>query len=97
MADHRFCCVDGDIFHVTLKNTLDSNEFAKIASWGRCRMGIDVIDLFFRDACVFDSESHAFSYASAIFSWAGDMIGITVDSTAEIFAIDRRSTSKGMF
>src|SRR5208283_182797 len=77
------------------KYGLDSRSFQLISVFGRCTMGVYVINLFRHKACIFQRGFHATSSTFAAGSGCGDMISVARHSVPGNFSVNFRLPRKG--
>src|SRR3989344_1400636 len=96
VAGHRFRAVYLDFGGMRTEYFQHSLYFAEIAGERRCRMGIDVVDFFFRDASVPNGLLNTSRNSLAVFARGSHVIGVAVDRAAQILGINGSASCKGV-
>jgi hypothetical protein len=97
VAGHGFGGADEEIFGVVAEGGADGGSFGAVAERGGGGVGVEVLDVRGREACVFEGELHDAADASAVFGWGVGMEGVGVGGVAYEFGEDGCAAPDGVF
>src|SRR3984893_14052913 len=97
MAGHRFGGADRDFVSVIAEDLLDRASLAKIADVRRGGVGVDVINLVWGNAGMFERELHGARGAFAVRWRSSHVVGVCRKSVAYDFAVNLRAARFRVF
>src|ERR1700730_11166710 len=97
MAGHRFSGADRKFVGVIAKDLLDRASLAKIADVRRGGVGVDVINLVWGKAGMFERKLHGARGAFAVRWRSSHVVGVCSKSVAREFAVNHRAASFRVF
>src|SRR6202022_2939372 len=97
MASHRFGGADRNFAGVIAEDLLDRASLAKIADVRRGGVGVDVINLVWGNAGMFERELHGARGAFAVRWRSSHVVGVCSKSVSREFAINLRAARFRVF